>query len=106
MTGQHTMAEQLRHALELGAAGGHECYIPLALHSKAARERVECQMEIILPLIRRLRIEAGEKVKAEAAQVQPTKTPPSECETTGQWKSRTIREAIRQLDVGQILGED
>ncbi|MFN3424910.1 MAG: hypothetical protein ACK40C_09425 [Novosphingobium meiothermophilum] len=63
-------------------------------------------MEIILPLIRRLRIEAGEKVKAEAVKVQPTKTPPSECETTGQWKSRTIREAISQLDVGQILGAD
>lgn len=40
MTGMRTLEEQVRHALELGQAGGHECYIPLALHSKAARERI------------------------------------------------------------------
>ena len=66
------LIEELKHALELGNAGGHECYIPLATHSKAARERIECQLEHVLPIIRRRELEAGEKVKeAIFAQTDP-----------------------------------
>ena len=59
----------------------------------------------ILPIIRRLQLEAGEKVRDAAATVKPTNTPASECETTGQWTRRTLREAIRALDVAAIIGD-
>lgn len=59
----------------------------------------------ILPIIRRRELEAGEKVRDAAATVKPSNTPASECETTGQWTRRTLREAIRALDVATILGE-
>lgn len=58
----------------------------------------------ILPIIRRRELEAGEKVRDAAATVKPSNTPASECETTGQWTRRTLREAIRALDVAAIIG--
>lgn len=70
-----------------------------------ARKVMLVKAQAILPIIRRLQLEAGEKVRDAAATVKPTNTPASECETTGQWIRRTLREAIRALDVAAILGE-
>lgn len=90
------LIEELKHALELGNAGGHECYIPLATHSKAARERIECQLEHVLPIIRRRELEAGEKVKEAAVDAV------SEGEV---WSDVPFSTAIRALDVAAIIGD-
>jgi len=75
----------------------------LSTHEKAALARHVARHRIAA--YQRGKLEGARLALEAAATVAPSKTPSGECETVGQWTRRTLREAIRALDLAKIVGE-
>ena len=107
MDGRRPVSEELIEelALELRRAINWFIEADVLAADITDEERRDVIISAILPIIRRRELEAGQRVRDAAATVKPSNTPASECETTGQWTRRTLREAIRALDVAAIIGD-
>lgn len=103
---QDDMVEAVAKAIALAEYGGHDVYLPMALHSKAAQARylprARAAIAAMQPYLIAAEQRGAERMQEAAATVKPTNTPAADCETVGQWTRRTMREAIRALDPAKI----